>query len=299
MLTRRAVLLSGAAAGAAPLFSPLSMFTQETPSLSKKKVMATQVTFSPVLANYVASSGAQLTKRLSSEGLSVPSLKGASSLLQMAANHTHQNSLDSIVKVILQKQPSLAEGKNIHAALVQGFQSYQQYDKQAKIPDLSRVLSMKSEDSAAALDHVSRIGITGVLRDLANTLGTAAHEKLALGLKQVSLETQEGPVISDGVWRVGQPLRLQHVQATCKSTAKTILCSQVAEGGIASTGLALAALALACAPFTLVAVNAALPPAGVALDAACAVLAVNPALAIQLVGGFIVAVIGFLQWLMC
>lgn len=300
MLTRRAVLLSGAAAGAAPLFSPLAMFTQETPSLSKKKLAATQVTFSPVLADYVASSGAQITKRIASEGLSVASLKGASSLVQMAANHTHQNSLDPLVKAILQKQPHLAEGKNVHAALVQGFQTFQQYDKQAKLPDLNPILSMTSAESAAAVDYVSRVGITGALRDLANIFGEAAHEKLALGLKRVSLETQENAVIHDGVWHAGQPLRLRHVQSSCTSPAKTVLCSPFVAGSLQAVSIALAVLTAACNPYTLTAVTLLLSPAaGAALELSCGIAATNPTAAVLALGGLIGTLVGYVQYLLC
>lgn len=300
MLTRRAVLLSGAAAGAAPLFSPLSMFTQETPSLSKKKVMATQVTFSPVLADYVASSGAQITKRIASEGLSVASLRGAQSLVQMAANHTHQNSLDSVVKVLLKQQPNLADGKSIHAALVQGFQSYQQYDKQAKLPDLSPILSMTSAQSAAAVDYVSRVGITGALRDVANMFGEAAHEKLALGLKRVSLGTQEHAVIHDGVWHPGQPLRLRHVQSSCTSPAKTVLCSPFVQGSVQAIAVALSVLAVACNPLSITGVTLLLSPAtGAALELACGIAATNPTAAVLALGGLIGTVVGVVQWLVC
>ena len=235
MLTRRNVILSGAAAGAVPFVPGLSTpLFAATSSGSQASATSAPVVFSPALAHYVASSGAVITKKIANEGLSKPALKGAASLVRIAANHTHQNQMDAVVQALLTKQPSIAQGKNIQSALTQAFEVYQQFHQDATMPDLSKIGSMSSAQSARALAYVSRVGLTGSLRDMVNVLARTAHEKKSLGLKQAGFPMHDGAVLGDGLWHSGQSVHLQHVCSLSK--AKQVICSRPAEGADAGIG---------------------------------------------------------------
>ncbi|MBE7159411.1 MAG: hypothetical protein INR62_13435, partial [Rhodospirillales bacterium] len=178
MLTRRSVMLSGAVAGAAPLFpsfSHLSLFAETTSPKASTAKSAAPVVFSPALASYVASSGSVITKKLNQEGPSVRALKGAASLLRIAADHAHQNSLDALVQVLLNHQPDLSNGTRIHAATTQAIEGYRAFDPGAKMPDASFALNLTAEQSATMHAYVAKVGMTGVLRDMADLVSTTAH----------------------------------------------------------------------------------------------------------------------------
>lgn len=302
MITRREAIRISSFAVAAPLMGAL-MPTQAFGQADLTQGGTPNLTLNGDLCNYILTAGASVTKAARNGELTSDHCKRVSSLMHLFANHVAQTDWDKIITALVSTLSTSSVMTATTAMAENMLSEYRKYD-----PDANFSTEAQSLSPSEAADLHSSLESGGV-----STFFHGLGDIFARGSWQVT--ASEANLISAPIYRPKINLKqrnvhphLQHASFDVKphlqyvgvgAACKAQVCSAQAENGVVSAGIVAGLFALACNPWGLAAITAAIPPYGVALDATCAAVVLNPAAFYLAAGGLATAVLGAYQYLFC
>lgn len=291
-------LVAPVAASLFPKVSSAEAPTPATPSWTKS--------FSQDLVSYINEDLSLRHNEMREERLQMPDLMVTAGKIRLLARHLEQLNFDSTFKPIVSKMVEeampLTFPENSNSVVLHILSRHNQSITAADIPPLRP----SREDISFAKVYLGKHGLSGHLHNIADSVhglvlshsSDMLSQRVPFGGMSVyhrNLERNLNHPVSfanDG--------QHAHLQYTCAAPPKKpVLCSDLAQWGNYGVSGVLTLLGVACMPTVLPLITAALPGIGYALDAACAVIAINPWAAVYAVTTIVSLIISGIQLAVC